>query len=150
MAKKETTKKEEVKKDVAAEKITTDVKSEAKSSNKKKVSSGILYVESTFNNTKVSLTDNNGNVLMWSTSGSLGFKGAKKGTPFAAAKIGETLGQKAFDLGLKEISVIVKGVGSGRESAIRGFVTKGFTINSIKDATPVPHNGPKPKKPRRV
>jgi small subunit ribosomal protein S11 len=87
---------------------------------------------------------------MWSSSGSLGFKGAKKGTPFAAAKIGETLGQKAFDIGLKEISVVVKGVGSGRESAIRGFITKGFIINGIKDTTPVPHNGPKPKKPRRV
>jgi small subunit ribosomal protein S11 len=121
-----------------------------KASNKKRVTNGILYVESTFNNTKVSLTDESGNVLMWSSSGSLGFRGAKKGTPFAAAKIGETLGQKAFDLGLKEIDVVVKGVGSGRESAIRGFITKGFTINSIKDTTPVPHNGPKPKKPRRV
>ena len=130
--------------------ITSDGKTEIKTSGKRKISSGILYVESTFNNTKVSLTDNSGNVLMWSSSGSLGFKGAKKGTPFAAAKVGETLGQKAFDLGLKEISVVVKGVGSGRESAIRGFITKGFTINSIKDETPVPHNGPKPKKPRRV
>jgi small subunit ribosomal protein S11 len=136
--------------------VKTDEKGEAtdkvevKAAGKKKVATGILYVESTFNNTKVSLTDEAGNVLMWSTSGSLGFKGAKKGTPFAAAKIGETLGQKAFDLGLKEISVIVKGVGSGRESAIRGFITKGFVINSIKDVTPVPHNGPKPKKPRRV
>ena len=144
MAKKVETKKEEVK-DGAVEK-----KVEAKISNKKKIASGILYVESTFNNTKITLTDNSGNVLMWSSSGSLGFKGAKKGTPFAAAKIGETLGQKAFDLGLKEIAVVVKGVGSGRESAIRGFVTKGFIINSIKDATPVPHNGPKSKKPRRV
>jgi small subunit ribosomal protein S11 len=129
---------------------SSENKTEAKASSKKKISSGILYVESTFNNTKLALTDNSGNVLMWSSSGSLGFKGAKKGTPFAAAKIGETLGQKAFDMGLKEIAVVVKGVGSGRESAIRGFVTKGFTINSIKDATPVPHNGPKPKKPRRV
>lgn len=125
-------------------------KAAAKAGAKKKVVSGILYVESTFNNTKVSLTDEKGNVILWSSSGSLGFRGAKKGTPFAAAKIGETLGQKAFDLGLKEIDVVVKGVGSGRESAIRGFITKGFTINSIKDTTPVPHNGPKPKKPRRV
>jgi len=129
---------------------SAESKVEAKVSSKKKIASGILYVESTFNNTKVSLTDDSGNVLMWSTSGSLGFKGAKKGTPFAAAKIGETLGQKAFDLGLKEIAVVVKGVGSGRESAIRGFVTKGFIIKSIRDTTPVPHNGPKPKKPRRV
>ena len=144
MAKKVETKKEEPKNDVVEKKV------EAKISNKKKIASGVLYVESTFNNTKITLTDNSGNVLMWSSSGSLGFKGAKKGTPFAAAKIGETLGQKAFDLGLKEIAVVVKGVGSGRESAIRGFVTKGFIINSIKDATPVPHNGPKSKKPRRV
>jgi len=129
---------------------SSENKAEIKASSKRKISSGILYVESTFNNTKVSLTDVSGNVLMWSSSGSLGFRGAKKGTPFAAAKIGETLGQKAFDLGLKEIDVVVKGVGSGRESAIRGFITKGFTINSIKDTTPVPHNGPKPKKPRRV
>jgi small subunit ribosomal protein S11 len=141
-----TPKKEEVKAE-GAEVVKKESKSSAK---KKQVASGILYVESTFNNTKVSLTDTKGNVLIWSSSGSLGFKGAKKGTPFAAAKIGETLGQKAFDMGLKEISVVVKGVGSGRESAIRGFITKGFIINSIKDTTPVPHNGPKPKKPRRV
>ncbi len=132
------------------EAVATEKKVSAKAAGKKKVSSGILYVESTYNNTKVSLTDTAGNVLMWSSSGSLGFRGAKKGTPFAAAKIGETLGQKAFDIGLKEIEVVVKGVGSGRESAIRGFTTKGVTINSIKDMTPVPHNGPKPKKPRRV
>lgn len=143
MAKKSIVKKEEGKTEASEVKV-------AKTAGKKKVLSGILYVESTFNNTKVSLTDDNGNVLMWSSSGSLGFKGAKKGTPFAAAKIGELLGQKAFELGLKEIRVIIKGVGSGRESAVRGFVTKGFTINSIKDTTPVPHNGPKPKKPRRI
>ena len=133
-----------------AKEVAPEKKVEAKAVSKKKVAAGILYVESTFNNTKVTLTDNAGNVLLWSSSGALGFKGAKKGTPFAAAKVGETLGQKAFDLGLKEIAVVVKGVGSGRESAIRGFVTKGFVINSIKDTTPVPHNGPKPKKPRRV
>jgi small subunit ribosomal protein S11 len=87
---------------------------------------------------------------MWSTAGALGFKGAKKGTPFAAAKIGETLAVKAALLGLKEVAVVVKGVGSGRESAIRGFTSKGINISGIKDETPVPHNGPKPKKPRRV
>jgi small subunit ribosomal protein S11 len=80
----------------------------------------------------------------------LGFKGAKKGTPFAAAKVGEALAVKAQLFGVKEVSVVVKGVGSGRESAIRSFVSKGITISSIKDVTPVPHNGPKPPKPRRV
>jgi small subunit ribosomal protein S11 len=120
------------------------------SSSRKRLDSGILFVESTYNNTKVSLADTKGNIVMWTSSGALGFKGAKKGTPFAAAKVGETLALKAQNLGLKEVAVVVKGVGSGRESAIRGFVSKGFAILSIKDVTPVPFNGPKAKKPRRV
>jgi small subunit ribosomal protein S11 len=117
---------------------------------KKRVESGILHVQSTYNNTQLILTDKKGNVIATSSSGGLGFKGAKKGTPFAAAKVGETLALKAQTLGMKEISVVVKGVGSGRESGIRGFISKGITISAIKDITPVPHNGPKPKKPRRV
>ena len=117
---------------------------------KKKVDVGTLYVQSTYNNTKIVLTDKDGDVLATSSSGSIGFKGAKKGTPFAAAKVGEILGSRASAMGMKEVSVVVKGVGSGRESGIRGFVSKGITITSIKDVTPVPHNGPKPKKPRRV
>ncbi len=117
---------------------------------KKRVDNGTLYVQSTYNNTKVVLADAKGNTLAWSSSGSIGFKGAKKGTPFAAAKIGETLGAKAQTIGMKEVDVVVKGVGSGRESAIRGFISKGIVINTIKDVTPVPHNGPRPKKPRRV
>lgn len=119
-------------------------------SSKKRLETGILHVQSTFNNTKVVLTDKKGNVFGFSSSGSLGFRGAKKGTPFAAAKVGETLALKGATLGLKEIDVIINGVGSGRESAVRGFISKGFVINSVKDKTPVPHNGPKPKKPRRV
>lgn len=119
-------------------------------SSKKRVESGILHVQSTYNNTKVMLSDKDGNALMWGSSGNAGFRGAKKGTPFAAAKVGETLAVKAQALGVKEIDVVVKGVGSGRESAIRGFVSKGIVITSIKDETPVPFNGPKPKKPRRV
>lgn len=117
---------------------------------KKRIEAGILYVRSTYNNTELVLTDKKGDVIAVESSGKLGFKGAKKGTPFAAAKVGETLGAKAQAMGMKEISVIVKGVGSGRESGIRGFISKGINITSIKDATPVPHNGPKPKKPRRV
>ena len=117
---------------------------------KRKVEVGGLYVESTYNNTKIVLTDNKGNVLATSSSGSIGFKGAKKGTPFAAAKVGEILGAKASTMGMREVAVVVKGVGSGRESGIRGFISKGINITSIKDLTPVPHNGPKPKKPRRV
>jgi len=116
----------------------------------KRVDSGILFVESTYNNTKVSLADSKGNTLAWSSSGSLGFRGAKKGTPFAAAKIGETLAAKAQTLGVREVRVVVKGVGSGRESAIRGFISKGINLTIIQDMTPVPHNGPKAPKPRRT
>jgi small subunit ribosomal protein S11 len=117
---------------------------------KKKIVEGTLYVESSYNNTRLSLADRMGNIIAWSSSGSLGFKGAKKGTPFAASKIGELIGEKAQQAGLKEVQVVVKGVGSGRESAIRGFSTFGVEIVSIIDKTPVPHNGPKPRKPRHV
>ena len=119
-------------------------------SSKKRVETGILYIQSTYNNTKVILTDAKGNSLAWSSSGSMGFKGAKKGTPFAAAKVGEILGTKAQAMGMKDVSIVVKGVGSGRESAIRSFIGKSINISKITDMTPVPFNGPKPKKPRRV
>mgnify|MGYP001571746349 CR=1 FL=1 len=117
---------------------------------KKKVVSGILYVEATFNNTKVLFGDKLGNTLFWSSAGALGFRGAKKGTPFAASKVGDLIGDKAVTLGVKDSGVVVRGVGSGREPAIRAFMAHGIEITSIKDATPVPHNGPKAKKPRRV
>ena len=117
---------------------------------KKKIVEGVLYVESTYNNTRLSLSDKSGNILAWSSSGALGFKGAKKGTPFAASKIGELIGEKAQQAGIKEVAVTVKGVGSGRESAIRAFSAFGVEITSIIDKTPVPHNGPKPRKPRHV
>ncbi len=119
-------------------------------SSKKKMDTAVLQVQSTYNNTKLILTDMKGNAVAWSSSGSLGFKGAKKGTPFAAAKVGEILADKAIAMGVKEISVIVKGVGSGRESSIRSFVTKGIGLISVSDRTPAPHNGVKAKKPRRV
>jgi small subunit ribosomal protein S11 len=117
---------------------------------KKHVGSGILYVLASYNNTRVLLTDKNGNALVSSSSGSLGFKGAKKGTPFAAAKVGELVGEKAQQMGVQEVNVIVKGVGTGRESSIRAFSAKGIDIANIRDETPVPHNGPRPPKPRRV
>ena len=117
---------------------------------KKRPPAGILYVQSTYNNTKLLLTDKGGNALLFSSSGALGFAGAKKGTPFAAAKVGELIGEKANLMGIKEVDVVVKGVGSGRESSIRAFSSKGIDISAIMDRTPVPHNGPRPKKPRRV
>jgi small subunit ribosomal protein S11 len=117
---------------------------------KKKITSGVLHIEATFNNTKILFADKLGNVLFWASSGSLGFKGAKKGTPFAASKVGDIIGSKAAILGVKDAEVVVLGVGSGREPAIRAFMAHGIEITSILDATPVPHNGPKAKKPRKV
>lgn len=117
---------------------------------KKKIVSGTLHVEATFNNTKVVLSDKEGNTLFWTSAGSLGFKGAKKGTPFAASKAGSVIGEKAKALGIKEVDVKVKGVGSGREPTIRAFMAYDIEITGVNDVTPVPHNGPKPKKPRRV
>jgi len=138
----------EEKKSTASKTGTAEVKKTPKG--KKKVTSGIFNVEATFNNTKVTFCDKSGNVLFWSSSGALGFKGAKKGTPFAASKVGDIVGNKASSVGVKEADVVVRGVGSGREPAIRAFMANGIDIISIKDATPVPHNGPKAKKPRRV
>ncbi|HAS80491.1 MAG: Ribosomal protein S11 [Candidatus Nomurabacteria bacterium GW2011_GWE1_32_28] len=131
-----------------------ETKVEAKTSTiktpKKKITSGILFIDATFNNTKVLFGDKLGNTLFWSSAGSLGFRGAKKGTPFAASKVGDLIGEKAANLGVKDSGVVVRGVGSGREPVIRSFMAHGIEITFIKDATPVPHNGPKPKKPRRV
>lgn len=117
---------------------------------KKHLEKATLHIESTFNNTRVSLADREGGIVMWSSSGSLGFSGNRKSTPFAAAKVGEVIGEKAATIGVKEVSVFIKGVGSGRESALRAFAGKGIQISEIHDVTPVPHNGPQPCKPRRV
>lgn len=127
-----------------------EVKTPVVKAPKMKLSNGILFIQATYNNTKVMFADPKGNALVASSSGALGFKGAKKGTPFAAAKVGELIGERAKLMGVNESDVVVSGVGAGRESAIRAFSSKGIMINSITDETPVPHNGPKPKKPRRV
>jgi len=117
---------------------------------KNKIRTGVLHIKSTYNNTKVSLADRDGNILCWSSSGALGFKGTKKGTPFAAAKAGELIGEKAKQYGVQEVEVVIKGVGSGRESSLRSFASKGIDLIAIRDETPVPFNGPRPKKARRV
>ena len=117
---------------------------------KKKVAAGTLNVLATFNNTIVTLADEKGNSLIAASSGALGFKGSRKSTPFAAAKVGEIIGEKAQQMGMKEAAVIVRGVGAGRESALRAFAGKGITITRITDMTPVPHNGPRQRKARRV
>jgi small subunit ribosomal protein S11 len=136
--------------EVVKEESGEEVKKAPSKTPKKKITSGVLHVEATFNNTKVLFSDKLGNTLFWSSAGSMGFRGAKKGTPFAASKVGDVIGSKAAVLGVKDSDVVVLGVGSGREPAIRAFMAHGIDITSILDATPVPHNGPKAKKPRRV
>lgn len=117
---------------------------------KKTVFEGNVYIQATFNNTIVTVTDLKGNTISWSSAGSLGFKGAKKSTPFAAQTTAETATSRAVDFGLKEVNVFVKGPGMGRESAIRSLGAMGLKVKSIKDITPIPHNGCRPRKSRRV
>jgi small subunit ribosomal protein S11 len=117
---------------------------------KKKVALGVLNVLATFNNTILTLADTKGNALITVSSGAIGFKGSRKSTPFAAAKVGEMIGDKALQMGMKDAAVIIRGIGAGRESALRGFSSKGITITKISDLTPVPHNGPRLPKPRRI
>ncbi len=109
-----------------------------------------VYIQSTYNNTMITLTDMQGRVIVWSSAGSVGFKGPKKATPFAASRVVESLIEKISGSGLREISVFVRGVGSGRDAAVRALVNQGLEISSIKDVTPVPHNGCRPRRPRRV
>ncbi len=117
---------------------------------KKLIREGIAHIKSTFNNTIITISDKEGNVIAWASAGTVGFKGTKKGTPFAAQLAAEQAARKAMDQGLREVEVLVKGPGSGRETAIRALQAAGLVINSIKDVTPIPHNGCRPPKQRRV
>ena len=117
---------------------------------KKNIVSGVAHVNSTFNNTIIAITDAQGNVISWSSSGLMGFKGSRKSTPYAAQMAAEDAGRKAQEHGVKELDVRVKGPGSGRESALRGLQSVGYTIKQINDITPIPHNGCRPRKRRRV
>ncbi len=118
--------------------------------NRKNIERGAAHIHSSFNNTIVTITDNAGNVISWGSAGGLGFKGSRKSTPFAAGEVAETAAKKAMEHGLKTVEVFVKGPGSGRESAIRSLQTAGLEISAIKDVTPIPHNGCRPPKKRRV
>ena len=117
---------------------------------KKIVQAGIAHVRASFNNTLVTITDMSGNAISWSSAGSLGFKGSRKSTPFAATRAGEAAGRKAMEYGMRQIDVYVNGPGSGRESAVRALQSVGLRINLIRDVTPIPHNGCRPPKRRRV
>jgi small subunit ribosomal protein S11 len=122
-----------------------------KKKEKKKVGSvGVAYIQATFNNTIISIADTKGDIVVWSSAGGVGFKGTKKGTPYAAQSAAEAAARRALEAGIKEVSVLVKGPGAGRETAIRALQGAGLEISSIKDVTPIPHNGCRPRKKRRV
>ena len=132
------------------EKITKKSSYLKKKKIKKNILNGIAYVQSTFNNTIISIADTNGNVISWASSGQKGFKGSRKSTPYAAQVAADAAAAKAIECGMKVLSVEVKGPGSGRETALRALQARGFKILSIKDTTPLPHNGSRPPKRRRV
>ena len=128
--------------------VTKNLKTKKKV--KKNVPTGVAYINSTFNNTIITITDTSGNTISWSSSGNKGFKGSRKSTPYAAQIAAEDVGNKVKDFGLKSLKVEVSGPGSGRESALRSLQSIGYVITSIKDVTPIPHNGCRPRKRRRV
>ena len=121
-----------------------------KKKTKRTVSEGIAHVRATFNNTHITITDPAGNVVAWSSAGASGFKGSRKGTPFAAQQASEKAGRAAVDMGMRTVNVRIKGPGSGRESAVRGLGAAGLQVHTISDVTPIPHNGCRPPKKRRV
>jgi small subunit ribosomal protein S11 len=147
-------KNEVVEKKVLSQEKTTKIIKKSSYSKKKKIKknilNGIAYVQSTFNNTIISIADTNGNVVSWSSAGQKGFKGSRKSTPYAAQVAADSAASKALECGIKTLSVEVKGPGSGRETALRALQARGFKIISIKDTTPMPHNGTRPPKKRRV
>ena len=147
-------KKEVVEKKALPQEKTTKTIKKSSYSKKKKIKknilNGVAYVQSTFNNTIISITDINGNVVSWASAGQKGFKGSRKSTPYAAQVAADAAASKALEHGIKVLSVEVKGPGSGRETALRALQARGFKIISIKDTTPMPHNGTRPPKKRRV
>jgi small subunit ribosomal protein S11 len=130
--------------------MVKQIKRSSSKKSKKNVTTGVVHISSTFNNTIVTITDKTGNTLFWASSGGIGFKGAKKGTPFAAQSASEKAASLAYDQGMRQAEVVVSGPGSGRETAIRALQGCGLEVLSIKDITPVPHNGCRPPKKRRV
>ena len=148
---KEENKAKSTEKDKTTEKDNLKKKTYTKKKNtKKNILNGVAYVQSTFNNTIVSIADTNGNVISWASAGQKGFKGSRKSTPYAAQVAADAAAVKALESGMKVLSVEVKGPGSGRETALRALQARGFKITSIKDTTPMPHNGTRPPKKRRV
>ncbi|SRR5712692_404625 len=148
MAKEELAAQEKKDEGKAEEKLAE--KAARKKRGKKNISEGVAHIHSTFNNTIVTITDYQGNVISWSSAGTMGFKGSRKGTPFAAQQAADNAAKKAMDHGVRSVQVYVRGPGAGRESALRSLQAAGFNISQIKDVTPIPHNGCRPPKRRRV
>ena len=133
-----------------SEKLGIDQASVFSGKTGRQIAKGKIYIQASYNNTTIAVTDENGGVLAWSSAGALGFNGPKKATPYAAAKVAEAVLEKIKKTGFLEVEIFVKGIGSGRESAIRALASHGLNVVSVKDITPIPHNGPRPKKVRRV
>ncbi len=146
----EKTAQQSIKENEAVENAVVKAGGEGASSRSKKIGRGRVYIKATYNNTIVTITDDKGNVMAWASAGALGFSGPKKATPFAASKIIATLTEKLKKSGLTDVSVLISGVGGGRDSAVRSLINQGFNVLSITDMTPIPHNGPRPPKIRRV
>jgi small subunit ribosomal protein S11 len=132
------------------EKVERSLQKEIKVKPPKPIRKGKIYISSTYNNTIITLTDERGNVLVWRSAGSLGFKGTKKGTAFAASQVAQAIGAACNKLKIKEVDILVKGIGGGRDTALKTLANQGLEIESIRDITPIPHNGCRPRKPRRV
>ncbi len=148
MGKKRVIKKSE--EELAEEAKESGVRKKKGKTKRRGVDYGRIYISASYNNTMMTLTDKQGKALAWASAGNLGFKGTKKATPYAASEVTNIISEKAEKMGVKEVDIFVKGVGSGRSSALRALAAKNFIINLIKDVTPIPHNGCRPKKPRRV
>src|SRR5678815_5069753 len=142
--------KQEKKAEGQAEQKSADKAAARKKRGRKNISEGVVHIHSTFNNTIVTITDYQGNVISWSSAGAMGFKGSRKGTPFAAQQAADSAAKKAMDHGLRSVQIFVRGPGAGRESALRALQSAGINISLIKDVTPIPHNGSRPPKRRRV
>jgi small subunit ribosomal protein S11 len=142
--------KQEKKVEGQAEQKAADRAAARKKRGRKNIAEGVVHIHSTFNNTIVTITDYQGNVISWSSAGSMGFKGSRKGTPFAAQQAADSAAKKAMDHGLRSVQIFVRGPGAGRESALRALQSAGINISLIKDVTPIPHNGCRPPKRRRV
>ncbi|MDI6820965.1 MAG: 30S ribosomal protein S11 [Patescibacteria group bacterium] len=133
-----------------SESVSTAVSEKASQSVKHKVENGCIYIQASYNNTIITVTDEKGNVITWISAGSLGFSGPKKATPFAASRVAEAIAEKIKRSGPFNVRIFIRGIGRGRDSAVKSLIAKDFNILSVKDVTPIPHNGPKPPKVRRV